>query len=134
MNVKKVAGFLLLRPVFTSRNLTSIALVLFFMGIYVLCGGRISAIPKPDLEHSSFGGISNEDPQSAEELPHTASENGRALFEGAPSAKPSSEKVERALTPPTTPSKQLKEEQFEEDTTGDLSEIKKRLQQLGAEK
>ena len=46
MNTKKVLSFLLLKPAFTSRNLTSIALVALFFGVYVAAGGKVSALPK----------------------------------------------------------------------------------------
>ncbi len=57
MDGKRVANFLLLRPAFSSRNLTSLALVALFFGVYVAAGGKVSSIPKLQTGNS-FGGIS----------------------------------------------------------------------------
>lgn len=42
MNAKKIVGFLLCRPAFTQRNMTSLLLVGLFVGAYILAGGKIS--------------------------------------------------------------------------------------------
>lgn len=42
MNAKNVAGFLLCKPAFSKRNMTSLALVGIFMATYILAGGKIS--------------------------------------------------------------------------------------------
>jgi hypothetical protein len=57
MSAKKIANFLFLRPAMTSRNLTSIGLVIFFMVVYALCGGKITAVPKVAISQG-FGGVS----------------------------------------------------------------------------
>ncbi len=46
MNGKKIADFVLLKPVFTGRNLTSLILVAIFFGVYIASGGRVRSIPK----------------------------------------------------------------------------------------
>lgn len=57
MNAKKIAGFLLMRPAFTQRNLTSIVLVGVFIGSYFLMGGKITtSIPAPD-KRNPFGSV-----------------------------------------------------------------------------
>ena len=53
---KQVLNFLLLKPAMSSRNLTSIALVALFFGVYVAAGGKISSIPQID-QGSGFGTV-----------------------------------------------------------------------------
>ncbi|MCB0358084.1 MAG: hypothetical protein KDD44_00555 [Bdellovibrionales bacterium] len=63
MKARQVVDFLLLRPAFNARNVTSIGLVGLFFAVYVLAGGKISAVPKiqsPD----QFGGISSPAPST----------------------------------------------------------------------
>ncbi|MCB0344389.1 MAG: hypothetical protein KDD66_04705 [Bdellovibrionales bacterium] len=56
MKVNKVVSFLLLRPAFTGRNVTSLGLVAVFFMVYVLAGGKITTVPtmKPG---GSFGSV-----------------------------------------------------------------------------
>ena len=56
MKTNKFIQFLLLKPVFSSRNLTSIALVALFVAVYVLAGGKITTVPKVS-NSNAFGGI-----------------------------------------------------------------------------
>lgn len=55
--VKQVVGFLLLKGAFTSRNITSIGLVLLFFGIYVASGGKLASLPNVSSTNQ-FGGVS----------------------------------------------------------------------------
>ncbi len=56
MKAKKVLDFLILRPAFSSRNLTSILLVALFFGVYVLAGGKVTM---PNVKQGqNFGSIS----------------------------------------------------------------------------
>ncbi len=48
MNAKKVLGFVLCSSAFTKRNLSSLGLVLAFLFMYVLAGGKIETkLPSP---------------------------------------------------------------------------------------
>lgn len=67
MNAKKVVNFLVLRPAFTSRNLTSIGLVVLFFLIYVLSGGKVTWAPNmKSARDAGFGGVT--DPGAATPL------------------------------------------------------------------
>ncbi|MBP9839212.1 MAG: hypothetical protein KBC84_10950 [Proteobacteria bacterium] len=58
MNAKKVVGFLLLRPVFNSKNFSTIGLVALFFALYLLLGGKANLnIPKLDSNSGAFGGV-----------------------------------------------------------------------------
>lgn len=47
MNAKKIAGFFLMKPAFTQRNITSIGLVGLFFVVYILMGGKVTTeLPK----------------------------------------------------------------------------------------
>lgn len=54
---KKVVGFLLFARAFNQRNLTSLALVIFFFVLCWLSGMRIDAVPKLSPDRASFGGV-----------------------------------------------------------------------------
>ncbi len=56
MDLKNVGNFLLLKPAFSGRNLTSLALVAVFFGVYVAAGGKVSSIPQVEAT-GGFGGI-----------------------------------------------------------------------------
>jgi len=56
MNAKKVVGFLLLRPVFNQRNISSLLLVGIFFGVYVLAGGKVTTTPPKVMQAGTFGG------------------------------------------------------------------------------
>ena len=56
MALKKVVDFLILRPVFTKRNFSSLGIVAIFVGVYLALGGRFNA--PADLKNpESFGGM-----------------------------------------------------------------------------
>jgi hypothetical protein len=56
MKGKKVLEFILLKPAFSSRNLTSLLLVAIFFAVYVLAGGKVEV---PDVKQgSNFGSVS----------------------------------------------------------------------------
>ena len=75
MNGKKVLGFLLLKPAFNSRNLTSLALVALFFGVYVASGGKVTSVPKLKAGAGGFGSV-------------TATDSGETLDEAvAPSSE-----------------------------------------------
>ncbi len=61
MNGKKVLGFLLLKPAFNSRNLTSLALVALFFGVYVASGGKVTSVPKLKAGAGGFGSVTATD-------------------------------------------------------------------------
>jgi hypothetical protein len=54
MNKKKIAEFLLLKPAFSTRNLTSILLVALFFGVYVASGGKVKSFPVVNPSESNF--------------------------------------------------------------------------------
>ncbi len=58
MNAKKAVDFLVLRSVWSKRNLSSLALVGFFMAVYYMSGGRISSVPRIE-PGATFGGVSS---------------------------------------------------------------------------
>ncbi len=58
MNVNKVVSFLLLRPAFTGRNVTSLGLVALFFAVYVAAGGKITTVPTMKTG-GSFGSVEN---------------------------------------------------------------------------
>lgn len=45
MRAKKIINFLILRPAFTSRNMSSLGLVALFFALYILAGGKVTWIP-----------------------------------------------------------------------------------------
>lgn len=57
---KQVAGAVFMKGALSGRNLTSLALVAFFFGVYVASGGKISSIPRLD-NNAQFGGVLQED-------------------------------------------------------------------------
>jgi hypothetical protein len=64
MKGKKILEFVLLKPAFSSRNLTSLLLVAIFFAVYVLAGGKVEI---PDVRQgSNFGGVSQTRPVRAE--------------------------------------------------------------------
>lgn len=65
----KIKDFLLFKPAISTRNLTSLALVALFFGVYVASGGKIEVVPKVTSSRSTFGGIngySNRDRSSSD--------------------------------------------------------------------
>lgn len=56
MEKKKIADFLLMRPMFTVRNVTSIGLVAVFFCVYIMAGGKITTIPNIERDQN-FGGV-----------------------------------------------------------------------------
>jgi len=55
MRGKRVLEFVLLKPAFSSRNLTSLLLVAIFFGVYVLAGGKVEV---PDVKQgANFGTV-----------------------------------------------------------------------------
>lgn len=59
MNGKKVLGFLVMKPAWSTRNITSLALVALFFGVYVAAGGKITAVPKVK-QGTGFGTLGTE--------------------------------------------------------------------------
>jgi hypothetical protein len=57
---KKVIGFLVFKSVMTGRNLSSLALVVFFFGVYWAAGGRISSLPVVEADARRFGGAKSD--------------------------------------------------------------------------
>lgn len=55
MNAKKIAGFLMMRPAFTQRNLTSVGLVALFFFAYILMGGKITTDLPEVSKDGAFG-------------------------------------------------------------------------------
>lgn len=54
---RKVLGFLFFRSAFTQRNITSIGLVILFVVIYKICGGKIDMVPNINTDANNFGGV-----------------------------------------------------------------------------
>ena len=61
--IKKVLGFLVLKDAVSSKNLTSIALVALFFGVYIASGGRIAPLPKVE-RGPGFGDVRTGDKHS----------------------------------------------------------------------
>lgn len=75
---RKVADFLLVRPAFSQRNMTTLLLVAMFVGVYTLAGGKVTLrVPDIDVSDSQFGGV----PGAA--LGGTGSSNGESEAERA---------------------------------------------------
>lgn len=100
--VSRVAGFLFLRGAVNQRNLTSIGLVIFFMFVYVLAGGKIERVPRNIRPGGTFGAVEVEGNQKADigEPPVTTTkkvtpvqvkEGRSAGARGASDAKPKSD-------------------------------------------
>lgn len=68
MNAKKVVSFLLLRPAFTGRNVTSLGLVAVFFAVYVAAGGKVTTVPKMNAG-ASFGSVDAPPPPGVETAP-----------------------------------------------------------------
>jgi hypothetical protein len=56
MRAKKIISFLLLAPAVNKRNLTSLALVAVFFGVYVASGGKVTSLPRV-APGQGFGGL-----------------------------------------------------------------------------
>lgn len=80
MNGKKVFSFLVLKPAWSTRNLTSLALVALFFGVYVAAGGKITAVPKVK-QGSGFGTINDNSGSldSAASDQHTAAQDDEPI-------------------------------------------------------
>ena len=63
--VKKVAGFLFLKPAMTTRNATSFGLVGLFIVVYIAAGGKIDWVPNV-RPGDSFGSVQGAPAQQAE--------------------------------------------------------------------
>jgi len=59
MAVKKIIDFLILRPAFSSKNVSSLGLVALFFAIYVFAGGKVAWVPKVG-QGDSFGTVGTE--------------------------------------------------------------------------
>ena len=66
MNYKKVLNFLILKPVFTRGNFSTVLLVCGFMAIYVMMGGKIT--PPPSIEKARNFGVDNLDNSQKSDL------------------------------------------------------------------
>lgn len=73
MKGKRVVDFLLVRPAFTQRNVSTLLLVGVFVGVYTLAGGKVTLkVPAIDTAESQFGGISGaEQKEAADKLANT---------------------------------------------------------------
>ena len=60
MKTRKVVEFLLLKPAFTSRNISSVLLVGVFFAIYVMAGGKVTWVPKVNARGGAFGSVGQE--------------------------------------------------------------------------
>ena len=92
MNAKKVIGFLLMRPAFTQRNLTSIILVAAFFGVYVMMGGKVTTELPKRSQNGGFGQIPGFKPkpkakQPGQQAQNQAQNQGTAPAPAAPGAK-----------------------------------------------
>ncbi len=66
MDGKKILNILLMRSAFSTRNLTSLALVALFMCVYVAAGGKITTVPPNIKAGASFGDLDSLAPIVAE--------------------------------------------------------------------
>ena len=60
MKARKVVEFLLLKPAFTSRNISSVLLVGVFFALYVMAGGKVTWVPKVNAHGGAFGSMGQE--------------------------------------------------------------------------
>lgn len=120
MKGKKVLDFLILKPAFTSRNLTSLGLVGIFFLVYILAGGRITV---PDVKQgANFGSVSQE-PGVASMPPSSPMVNSAAVVErAAPEAKTVTSQPVRHVPVLT--------DELRNDQASKLSEIEERLKDL----
>ena len=87
---KKTLDFVLLKPAVSSRNLTSIALVAAFFGVYIAAGGKIAALPNVQRA-GGFGtvDVSGKDLKTPDKKVQPAKRNTVSKeIEAAPAPKP----------------------------------------------
>ena len=114
MKAKKVVEFLILKPAFTSRNLSSLGLVAIFFLVYWLAGGKVDI---PNVKQgSNFGSVTS----SGDKL--TPAPSGIAALHQNLTVAPS--KLEAA------PAKSDESTKVLEDKLNKLNELEERLKSL----
>ena len=114
MKAKKVVEFLILKPAFTSRNLSSLGLVAIFFLVYWLAGGKVDI---PNVKQgSNFGSVTS----SGDKL--TPAPSGIAALHQNSTVAPSN--LEAA------PAKSDESTKVLEDKLNKLNELEERLKSL----
>jgi len=141
---KAITDILLLKPAVSTRNLTSLLLVLAFFGVYVAAGGKIEAVPKPP-RGTGFGTIdrgadskavvepNKEKASTTRDLAAEAPRGGRTRdsVRQVESEQDSSRNLERYEREDVTEEQSDEEFSVDEETEGDeLSDIERRLNLL----
>jgi hypothetical protein len=126
MKGKKIIEFLVLKPAFTSRNISSLGLVVIFFIVYWLAGGKV-VIPNVK-QGSNFGSVNKTEKNKV----FTADTTEERLPEARPTenlnARIPSE-TGSTVTPPTTTTSDEKTKQLEEKLQR-LNELEERLKSL----
>lgn len=136
MDRRRLFEFLLLKPAFSSRNLSSIALVVLFFLIYVFSGGKVSWVPAvKQVRTGSFGAASvpsRSSPQSefSGDIVDEEAE-ARAPLRGASGRNPAQSRQEPVDVPREEP-RQAAQEPAAQDGDSKLSAIRERLKNLGS--
>lgn len=98
MNAKRIVGFLLMRPAFTQRNLTSIGLVAVFFFVYVLMGGKVTTeLPKAPKEGVFGSGGVDAFIQSGKKKEESKNSGSSLDAEGLLGSRPTTEAAEDIL-------------------------------------
>lgn len=138
MNAKKILNFLLFRSALSSRNLSSLALVALFFGVYVAAGGKIAPIPvKPD-KPNSFSGTATGDKEDPRARLEDLSE---VTGDVAPDAKPTGNVFGKRPITTRDSAKQKRDNkktasqsEVASEANDDLADIEARLQRLRSKK
>lgn len=125
MDVKKVVNFILVRPAFTSKNISTIMLVGVFFGAYVLAGGQIRSVPisaSSAAKFDTFGGARSGKTNASPQTTTKPSETTARVVSTAPVV---STTVPQPKAPATATSKISSND--ENSATDRLSALKNRL-------
>ena len=135
MGMKKVVDFLIFRPAFTQRNITSLGLVGIMFGVYAMCGGKVTWAPKLQ-RGSSFGSV-----QVGQQQPAVASKSeAPAVNVGVTGdvVQPASLQAQRIAPAPVAAQPKAEERPAvaQANTKGgsNLTSLEERLKNLGSRK
>lgn len=130
--VDKLKGLLLVRPAISSRNLTSLALVVLFFGVYIASGGKIDYVP--DVEPgSSFGSVKGYPSQRTPQKKPPPAAVQRPPQSRQEVRQPAPPPARRSYDTRTYENEEYERSNYEEAprrSTGGLSDIERRLRKV----
>ena len=141
MDRRRLFEFLLLKPAFSSRNISSIALVVLFFLIYMFSGGKVSWVPAvKHVRTNSFGAGTGPAQTRSDRVEEFSGdivdeeEDARAALRGNPAGARSSGARGAAASEEARTAPAQREEAPASSSEGDskLSAIRERLKNLGS--